>query len=158
MKSHIKGIINQVRELADPIVDDLGYELIDVEYVFSNGKWVLRLYIDKQGGVSIDDCVRVSRELDVYLDVHDIIPHEYVFEVSSPGVNRILRREKDFSSVIGKRIKVRVDEAIEGRRNFTGTLVDVLDGKLKMNVDGIDFEIPLERIEKANLIYEFERG
>ena len=90
------SVANKVASLLEPILQEMGFELVDVLYLSKQGRWVLRLYIDKEGGVSIDDCADVSRELGDLIDIQDIINHDYIFEVSSPGVNRPLKNERDF--------------------------------------------------------------
>jgi ribosome maturation factor RimP len=107
MLDNVHLITKKVADLVDPILGELGFELVDVEYLSKHGRWVLRLYIDKEGGVTIDDCALVSREIGDLIDVKDIIRHEYVLEVSSPGLNRPLKKEKDFVWAIGKKIKLR---------------------------------------------------
>ena len=117
-------ITKQVADLVQPILDEIGFELVDVEYLSKYGKWVLRMYIDREGGVTIDDCARVSRELGDLIDIKNVIEHEYVLEVSSPGIDRPLKKEKDFIRAIGKKIKVKMAFPINGRRNFSGRLKD----------------------------------
>ena len=102
----MSSIAKRIIDLVEPILDEVGYELVDVEYLSKYGKWVLRVYIDKEGGISIDDCVQVSEELGDLIDIKEIIEHEYVLEVSSPGLNRPLKKEKDFSRAIDRKIKV----------------------------------------------------
>jgi ribosome maturation factor RimP len=156
MQKKIQAIIKLVIELVEPILQDLGFELVDVEYVVNQGRWVLRLYIDKEGGVTLDDCARISSELDDLLDVKDIIEHEYILEVSSPGLDRPLRKEKDFSQVIGKRIKVKMSTFRDGRQNYIGRLKAFGEGMLHMEVDGKEVTLAWPEIEKAHLIYEFD--
>ncbi|MFC1841077.1 ribosome maturation factor RimP [Thermodesulfobacteriota bacterium] len=148
-------IRNQVFDIASPILEDIGFELIDVEYLSVNGRWILRLYIDKEGGVTIDDCVSVSRELGDLLDVKDIINHEYVLEVSSPGLNRPLKREKDFIKYIGKKIKCRMAGPVDGQKIFSGLLKDLKEGRIFLKTENGIVELSLDDIEKANLVYEF---
>ena len=150
-------IAKRVSELTEQALSDLGFELVDVEYLANHGRWVLRLYIDKAGGVTIDDCARVSRELGPLIDVNDVITHEYTREVSSPGVDRPLKKEADFAGAIGAKIKVRMGKANEGRRNYTGILRK-LDGEmLHLEMDGDMVTLARSDIEKANLVYEFDR-
>lgn len=142
--------------LVEPILEDMAIELVDVEFLHSHGKWVLRLTIDKEGGVTIDDCARVSRELGDLIDVKVLIPHKYVLEVSSPGLDRVLKKEKDLLLAIGKKIKVKTKAPIQGRRNYAGTLNGFVQGVLYMKVDGKEVPLPWVDVEKANLIYEFD--
>ncbi|MBW1667565.1 MAG: ribosome maturation factor RimP [Deltaproteobacteria bacterium] len=145
----------KVTNLVENILEELGYELVDVEYLTSHGRWVLRLYIDKEGGVTVDDCATVSAEIGDLIDVKDIIPHHYVLEVSSPGLNRPLRKSKDFVGVLGKKIKVKMVSPVEGRRNFVGHLRSFENGILRVETENRVVALRLDDVEKANLIYEF---
>ena len=150
--SHIR---EQVFSLIEPVLDDIGFELVEVEYLTMHGRWVLRLYIDKESGVTIDDCVDVSRELGDLIEVKEIIDHEYVLEVSSPGLNRPLRREKDFNRAAGSNIKVKMNQAINGQKNFAGILRELKDRTVFIEIDGRIFELPFDDIEKSNLVFDF---
>lgn len=143
-------------DLASPVLEEIGFELVDVEYLSDHGRWVLRIYIDKENGVTIEDCARISHELGELVDIKDIIDHEYVLEVSSPGLNRPLKKEKDFIRVIGKKIKIRMTEPVNGRRNFSGYLKDFREDTLYLEVDGGLISLLLPKVGKANLVYEFE--
>ncbi len=137
------------------MVDALGLELVDVEYLTQGGRWIVRVYVDREGGVTLDECAMLSRELGPLLDVKDVIPHEYVLEVSSPGLNRRLKKEKDFVWARGKKVKLRTRNPIDGRRNFTGMLTDVREGDLLLEVEGGTVVIALREIERANVVFEF---
>jgi len=142
--------------LVEGILEDLGFELIDVEYLSSRGRWILRLYIDTEGGVTIDDCARVSGEIGDLIDVKDIIPHEYVLEVSSPGLDRPLKKEKHFLEAVGKKIRIRTVRPIGGRRIFVGRLKKFKDGVLDLEWEGKSLTFSLSDLEKANVVYEFD--
>lgn len=114
----------RTNELLKPIVADLGFELVDVEYVKEASTWYLRAYIDKPGGITVDDCETVSRGFSDILDEKDYIEEAYIFEVSSPGLGRPLKKEKDFERSLGKEVEVRTYRAIERQKEFTGTLKD----------------------------------
>ncbi|MFH1122545.1 MAG: ribosome maturation factor RimP, partial [Pseudomonadota bacterium] len=148
-------ITKEVADLVEPILEEMGFEMVDVEYLSYQGRWVLRLTIDKEGGVTIDDCARVSRELGDLIDVKDIIPHEYILEVSSPGLNRPLTKEKHLIEAIGKKIKLRMARPMEGRRNFAGHLRDFRDGILYVEIERGMVALPWPGVERANLVYEF---
>ena len=152
-KAHI--VINQVADLVEPILGEMGFELVDVEYLSKHGRWVLRLYVDKEGGLTIDDCARLSGEIGDLIDVKDVIKHGYVLEISSPGLNRPLKKERDFIWATGKRVKVRMVEPVNGRRNFTGYLENFEDGTLYVETEGSLVALPWIRVDKANLVYEF---
>jgi ribosome maturation factor RimP len=152
--------ITKLQSLAEPVVTGQGYELVDVELKTEPGVGlVLRVFIDKpgsQGSVGLDDCAQVSRELSAVLDVADAIPARYSLEVSSPGLNRPLKKESDFARFIGKKAKIRTSRPVgESRRNFSGTLVGVEAGKVKIDVGDQVCEVPVADVEKANLVYEF---
>jgi ribosome maturation factor RimP len=156
MSNSIHVITKQVADLVEPILDEMDFELVDVEYLSKYGRWVLRLYIDKQGGVTIDDCAQVSREIGDLIDVKGIIEHEYVLEVSSPGLDRPLKKEADFIRAVGKKIKVKMVAQVDGRRNFTGYLRNFEDGTLHMETEGMMVALPWPEVNKANLVYEFK--
>jgi ribosome maturation factor RimP len=149
-------ITKQVSELIEPILNEMRFELIDVEYLSDRGRWVLRIYINKDGGITLDDCAKVSGELGDLIDIKNIIEHEYVLEVSSPGLNRPLKKEADFIRVIGKKIRVRTRMPVDGRRNFTGVLKDFKEKKLALDSEGGLVTLAWSDIEKANLVYEFD--
>jgi len=129
-------ITEQVEALARPVVEEEGCSLWDVEYVREAGNWYLRIYIDKEGGVGIDDCERISRRLDPILDEADPIPDSYVFEVGSAGAERELKRPGDFERFLGEEVEVKLYQPLDGAKSFVGTLrgyeggaVTVLSGK-----------------------------
>ena len=137
------------------MLEDIGYELVEVEYLVMYGWWVLRLYIDKEGGVTIADCVTVSRELADIIDVKDIIEHEYVLEVSSPGLNRPLREEKDFLDAVGCKIKLETSQPLEGQRKFTGCLKKISSNIIYLETDEGLLEFAFDHVEKSSLVFEF---
>lgn len=112
----------QTEELLEPIIEELGYELVDVEYVKEAGTWYLRAYVDKPGGITVDDCEAVSRRFSDILDEKDYIEDSYIFEVSSPGLGRPLKKEKDFVRSIGEEVEIRTYRAIEKQKEFIGVL------------------------------------
>lgn len=113
----------KTEELIQPIVTNNGYELVDVEYVKEGGTWYLRVYIDKPGGIAVDDCEKVSRAFSELLDTNDYIEDAYIFEVSSPGLGRPLKKEKDFIRSMGEEIEIRTYKAIDKQKEFIGILV-----------------------------------
>lgn len=154
-KAHL--ITKEVADLVEPILDEMGFELVDAEYLSMHGRWVLRLYIDKGGGVTIDDCARVSEEIGDLIDIKDIITHEYTLEVSSPGLDRPLKKEKDLVWAIGRRVKVRMVAPLDGRRNFTGCLRNFEDGTLYVETEGTLVALPWLDVDKANLVHEYDQ-
>lgn len=153
---NIDLIIRKVTKLIEPILDEMDFDLVDIEYLLGRGKWILRIYIDKEGGITLDDCALVSSEIGDLIDVKDIFQHKYALEISSPGINRRLRKEKHFLQAVGNKIKVKMLVPVNRRRNFTGYLRDVQDRTLYLEIGNGLVRLPLENIEKANLVYEFE--
>ena len=149
-----KEIIDRVYALADPMLSNEGMELVDIEYRRESKGWVLRLYIDKTGGVTLDDCTRMSQEVGRSLDVEDFISDPYTLEVSSPGLTRPLRKEKDFMKYRNQMIKVKTIAPIENRRQFKGKLLDISEGRIEMKTDDGMIQIPLSNVAKANLEIE----
>ncbi|MCM8776290.1 MAG: ribosome maturation factor RimP [Candidatus Omnitrophica bacterium] len=151
----VTTLIESVRQLAEPIVTSQGLELVDIECFSDSKGWILRIYIDKESGVTLEHCRSVSEQLGDLIDVKDIIPYRYILEVSSPGVNRVIKREKDFVRFCGETVKVKVSEPIDGRKSFQGTLRDCKGGTIVIETDGKLFTIPLTLIAKANIAYQF---
>lgn len=152
------GIEEKVREIATPLLVGEGLELVEVEYVREREGWILRMFIDKQGGVGLEDCTRASQAVDTVLDVEDFIPNEYHLEVSSPGLNRPLTRAEHFAKAVGKKVKVKTFGPLfePPRKNFTGMLKAADAEKVIVEVDGAgSFTLPLKDIAKANLEFEF---
>ena len=147
-------IVDRVRAIADPIISDEGMELVDVEYRRESKGWVLRLYLDKDGGVTLDDCTRISQEVGRSLDVEDFIQIPYTLEVSSPGLTRPLKTEKDFMKYRNSLIKVKTLDPIQNRRQFKGRLLGVSANQIEMEAEGGIFQIPLSNVVKANLEVE----
>lgn len=148
----------EVERLVLPILKEEGMELVDIEYKMGRDRGILRLYIDKPDGVKIDDCERVSKRIDPILDKSDIIGGRYLLEVSSPGLDRPLKREEDFKRFIERLIKVKTFLPIDNQKAFVGTLKDykgeivILETK-----EGKIIEIPIKNIAKANLEYANKR-
>ena len=149
-------LIRQISELVEPILDEMDVELVDIEYLSNHGRWIVRVYVDKEGGITVDDCARVSREIDAIIEIKDIIPHAYVLEVSSPGLNRPLKKEKDFQRAVGKKIKAKTFVPLKGRRHFTGYLKDFQNDILYLEVEDNVVALSRRDVEKANLVYEFK--
>jgi ribosome maturation factor RimP len=144
-------IIKQVEVLAKPLLLAEGMDLVDITYRHEQGRWILALFIDKEGGVTIDDCVAISREFGDILDVKDIIPGSYSLEVSSPGLDRPLKRVEDFNRFKDRKIRVKTGSLVEGRKNFQGILLGYQDGIVRVEVEDKVYDIPYESIVKARL-------
>jgi len=166
--------------LAEPYVRDAGYDLIEIQYGREQRGLVVRLFIDRpvgqgvqsdaKGGsgtgvgsgdnptlIGVDDCERVSRDVSAALDVADRIPNTYLLEVSSPGLDRPLRRERDFARFVGESARIRLNDGVEGRRNFSGTLRSAKNGRVEIACDGRSHEFPIDDIARANLIPDWDR-
>ena len=126
-------ITEEVEALAKPVVEDEGCELWAVEYVREAGSWYLRVLIDKDGGVGIDDCERISRRLDPILDEADPIPDSYVFEVGSAGAERELKRPSDFERYIGSEVEVKLYQPYQGKKSYVGSLEAYEDGNVTVS-------------------------
>jgi ribosome maturation factor RimP len=154
-----QSVVDRVREVSEPIIGGLGLELVDLEYLREGPRWVLRFFIDKEGGVTLEDCQGVSHALGPLLDVEDLVDSAYALEVSSPGLDRPLKKPKDFERFQGKRVQIRTyalpSGVFQGRKNFSGTLIGLAGAGVEIEVDGQRGAIPLPAIAKAHLIYEF---
>jgi len=149
---------DKIWQLAEPVAASEGMELIHVECVKMHSRWVFRLFLDKEGGVTLDDCTTVSNQLGDILDVHDLSRGPYTLEVSSPGIDRPISRDQDFEKFLGAKVKIRTHVKIEGIKNFQGVLEDYKeeDGRkvVRMDVAGKIYRIPKNEIVKANLVDE----
>jgi ribosome maturation factor RimP len=139
-------------EIVEPIVVSEGLELVELEFQREPRGWVLRLYIDGDDGVSLKDCTAISRQVGDVLDVRDPIDHPYHLEVSSPGVNRPIRKPEDFERFAGQQVRIKLSEPMEGRRTFTGVLLGHDEGEVRVHCDGKAFDFPLIAVAKARLI------
>lgn len=154
--SQIERIIEEVRQLAEPMLQAQGFELVDIEYQRERQGWVLRIYIDRQGGVNIENCADVNRELGTILDVRDIIPNAYTLEISSPGLTRPLKKVDDFIRYRGRLVKIKTGQPIGGRgRVFKGRLVGIEGEEVILEVGNEIIGIPFPNIAKANLEIDF---
>jgi ribosome maturation factor RimP len=149
--------LTRIWELAASIAETEGTEIVDIEFhrEGSRSGRVLRVYVDKPGGASLEDLTRVSRQLSEQLDTLDFIESAYTLEVSSPGINRPLRRPEHFTPFIGKRIRVRTRDMINGRRSFLGILQEAGADKIKLTQDRVEYEIPFSTIEKSNYEHDW---
>lgn len=142
----------QLLELLEPEVESLGYELIDVEYRAGGRDGLLRLYIDHAGGVGLDDCEKVSRQVSALLDVEDPVPGQYTLEVSSPGLDRKLRTPAHFAQFAGQEIRVELHESVPGRRRYRGELREADAERIVMQVDNEPVTLLLADIASARLV------
>ncbi len=153
-----RDIPASLRALVEPVVADHGYELVDAEVGRGPAGSIVRVVLDTVAGdgrVPIETCALVSRELETGLDAHGLVPLPYTLEVSSPGLDRVLAREKDFAAARGCEIKLETRHPIDGRRRFRGELVSFDGERALLRVDGKSFEIAFADIAKANQVYHF---
>lgn len=146
--AHIQAVIA-------PVVESLGCELVGIEYGRQGNRGLLRVYIDKEDGVGVTDCQRVSHQLSGVLDVEDVIKEQYQLEVSSPGLERPLYTLEHFARFAGHKVKLTLVSPIEGQRRFKGVLQGVEDGQVIVNIGENELVLSLNAIDKANLIHEF---
>lgn len=153
-------IPEELRILIEPIVEDAGFELVDIVQNRGRHPWMLRAVIDTPAGdgrVSVERCADVSREIETHLDATDVISAPYRLEVSSPGLDRTLAREKDFVAACGSQVRIETERPLDGRRRFRGRLTAFADGVARVEIDGREFEVPFAEVSQANMIYEFTR-
>ncbi|HEV8131306.1 MAG TPA: ribosome maturation factor RimP [Acidobacteriota bacterium] len=145
-------------QLLHDAVEEEGYELVHHEFLNAGEHSLLRIYVDKPGGITLDDCSQVSEKLSVLLDVEDLIPHHYTLEVSSPGLDRPLFKEQDYVRFQGRLARVKTRFAVNGQRNFKGVLHSCENGQVTLleNEKSEPVHIALDNIQKANLIFEFK--
>lgn len=149
----------KIGEICERALHAVGYELVDLEYVRDQGGWVLRVFIDHPHeelpgdarGITHEDCGRASQQIGTLLDVEDPIETSYRLEVSSPGVRRRVRKQRDFERFVGRALRVEMLQPVEGRRKFSGRLVGVVDGVIEVDVGERSFALPLEGLRRAHL-------
>jgi ribosome maturation factor RimP len=148
----------RIWQLGKPLAESEGMELIYVECIKMKFRWIVRLYIDKEGGITLDDCSTISNQIGDVRDVHDIPPGPYTLEVSSPGLDRPLFRDEDFKRYRGQTVHIKLCEKIHGIRNFHGKLLDISDESdqkvLTIEMAGNIYHLPKEKLLKAHLVHE----
>ena len=152
-------VAETVEKLVTPILEELNLELVDIEYVKEGRDWFLRVFIDKEGGIDIEECGLVSEQLSVKLDEVDPIPYNYFLEVSSPGAERPLKNDKDFHKAVGKNVFIKTYEPIDGEKTFEGILTN-FDGEtvtveIKIKTRKKSIDIPYEKVANARLAVVF---
>lgn len=146
----------EIEKLIAPLVEQESAEIVDVRYAKEGPKWVLRVYLDKTGGITLDDCAHFSERIGSYLETESAIDRSYVLEVSSPGLDRVIKKEKDFKRFAGKAVKVRLKAPEAGQRNFSGVLAGFEDGKVVIDAAGQRLSFPLQAVDEARLDYHGE--
>ncbi len=145
---------NRLDDIVKNTVEGLGFELWGYEYRPHSESALLRVFIEKEQGISVDDCASVSRQIGAVLDVENIIPVAYILEVSSPGMDRVLFKAEQYQDYIGESLKIRTRTRLDDRRNFKGLLVSASKSVVTIKVDNQEFEIPYESIDRARLVLD----
>ena len=146
----IDALVNQIYEMVKPIADELNYQIYHIEYVKENGEFYLRIYIEKEGGITLSDCEALSRRVSDVMDEKDPIADPYFLEVSSPGLNRTIFTEEHYKRFIGREVMVRFTKAIDGKKNAKGILKEVNEDNIIVEADTL-ISIPKEKIKSANI-------
>ena len=144
------ALVTQIYEMVKPISDELNYEIYHVEYVKENGEYYLRIYIEKEGGITLSDCEALSRRVSDLMDEKDPIPEAYFLEVSSPGLNRTLFTEAHYKRFVGREVMVKLTKAIDGKKSIKGILKEVNEENIIVETDTL-ISIPKEKIKSANI-------
>lgn len=152
------AILDRVMEIAEEIAVSEGLELVHGEFVPDGKKWFLRLYLDREGGVTISDCTKLSRQLAVELDVEDVIPHRYTLEVSSPGIDRIMGKLHDYEKFAGEKIHIKLRHPVNDHRKLNGVLkgLDESGNQVIVECNGEMVIVPFPDIARANLVREID--
>ncbi len=145
-------------DLFEPVVIGMGYELVEIEYLPNPKYGVLRLFIDKEAGIQVEDCSAVSRQISALIDVEDPVSGKFNLEVSSPGLDRPLRRAEDFQQFSGEVIKVKTSMAFEGQRNFKGLLKGLEEDLVVIECEDKEVRLPITAIDKARLVPDFDKN
>jgi ribosome maturation factor RimP len=145
----------KIRQLSEPVVASEGMELIHVECIKMHSRWIIRLFMDKEGGIALDDCANISNQLGDIFDIRDVIKGAYTLEVSSPGLDRPISRDQDFVKYRNFRVNIKTSEKIEGIKNFHGILLDYIEESgqklVLLDIAGKVYRIPRQDVVKANL-------
>jgi ribosome maturation factor RimP len=150
-----EAVIESVRATALPVLEELGLELVEVQYRREQNGWILRLVIDKQEGITLDDCAVVSREISQLLDIEDFIGEAYNLEVTSPGLDRPLKSIAEFERFVGRKAKIKTIEPIDGKRVLIGTINRTFGESIVLEVGAEEVTIPFSQVTKARLEVEF---
>ncbi|MEY4641732.1 MAG: ribosome maturation factor RimP [Pseudomonadota bacterium] len=143
-----------IRKIVEPVIAALGFQLWGIEYLGQGRHTLLRVYLDKEGGINVDDCAEASRHISSILDVEDPISSEYTLEVSSPGLDRLLFTLDQMRQYVGATIKLRLTENFEGRRNYSGVLAEVSNDEIVLVAEQNRYVFPYESVEKTNVVSE----
>lgn len=150
-----KYIIKKVEDYVMPVIEENNFELVEVEFIKEGANYYLRIYIDKEGGFSINDCEKVSRYLDAKLEEDDFIEKSYILEVSSPGIDRLLKKDKEYIKYKGKLVDVKLYKPIDNIKQFQGELVGLIDGQIIINNEGKEFKFDKKDVASCRLAVIF---
>lgn len=155
MKETTEEVVKKIEDIVLPVLKDMELELVDIEYLQEGGYWYVRIYIEKlEGDVSLDDCAKVSMAVED--DIDKLIDNKFFLEISSPGVERPLKKEKDYIRFTGSKIKISLKHKINEKKNFEGILSKFEDSTLFLITENAELEIPFKEVRKANLVYDFK--
>ncbi len=149
------SVVESIIEISEPVIKDEGLELVDVEYKKVGKTWTLRVFIDREQGITVDDCQKISRQIEDIIEIDDLISNPFVLEVSSPGLDRPLKKEKDFLRFKNKSVRVNTFSPIGNRKKFRGIIQDCKNQILFLDEEGVSIEISLDKISQAKPIIEF---
>lgn len=148
-------VVDRVESVLLPVIQEMGLEMVDVTYGKEGSQWYLRIFIDRDGGVSLDDCQLASGKIGRILDEVDPIPQAYILEVSSPGIERPLKKIDDFRRFTGKMVNITTFKPVAGQKNFTGSLKGLRGKEILLETKGAEVTVPLEQVASARLAVEF---
>ncbi len=153
MERENNHILDVIEKFVDPLLEEMNLELVEIQFRRESYGWVLRLFIDNEQGVTLEDCTNVSREVSAYLEVEDVIDHAYNLEVSSPGAERPLKTEKDFHRFVGKKARIKIRIPLDDQKVFVGILKGLEGGNVLLEQDGQDvLSLARDNISKARLV------
>jgi ribosome maturation factor RimP len=150
-----KSVAETISNIIEPIIDVMGVELVEVEFKKERGRWILRVFIDREGGVGLQDCERVSREIGPVLDAEDVVTHPFTLEVSSPGLERPLKKPADFERFRGKLARIKLYTPVEGEKTFSARILEIEGDKVVLERKDKNIRVPFSKIAKANLKIEW---
>ena len=155
VSAHEKRVLDQVVSLVGPVIEDEGYQLVDVTYRREPVGWVLRAYVDREGGITVGECARISRRIGDLIEAKNLIGQSYTLEVSSPGLDRPLKRDRDFNWALGKKVRLVKKHPEKGEQDLIGRLVLYSGDSVTIDQDGEIMIVPIEQIAKASIFVDF---
>lgn len=155
MKDQHQEGLQKIENLAKPLFEENGYELVETAYLKEGSRWVLRFFIDRPGGIGLDDCELMSKKVSKVLDVKDLIPHSYTLEISSPGIERPLKSKKDFERFKDHKVTLKTFATVHGKKNIQGILRGLKGSEVLIEAEEQVIVLPLESIASARLLIDF---